>query len=549
MRDQESKKKGSRSRTPFTKRIQIADKKAPRKDSSGSSSSKSSLTAVKTPAEAAKSSNSLRVRILKRNASKSGVHMRDSIDLLRPVTPSQSDTDSGAQSASAREPEPAPMIIGPRNRMDHIMHVLSEAKNNQEIFLSESNEVVEEDPVNSEQQAEVQVNSIVENAEVVDGEFSDIMFQLKSLNQTSPKLAFAPDTLKKFRDIKARTQGVAASAIAIFVEPPQDEAVESAEQIVDLLNRSLEVAEEAVVNLSQVRTETAADQEAIQQLIDGNYDLINDVEAVIEPLKEAIVTNSPDLIHFTTEAAGFLNASIQQSNEHDDKLTDDLDGSVAVLEAVDIEDERNDKFEVVLEAARKVTSKVKRIARQFEGGSAANDSSILHFMGQDTVDDDEDLIDVNAVDLDFEGGAFNDEEFSEVSQTISRMAKERAKVDEAELIEREKQRFSSMFASMNNEDNLDDVTENFNGLLNESLELMDELENDLQDLLRSARYDEANAIQGVINRVKESRNVLEKSREEVNTQHGDTEADFEPDDDPYFSIIDSDDDPADCDEC
>lgn len=592
MRQQENRKKDARLRTPVRRRSQPSTPESSRpaasgapQASSGGFSSPLERRWMKPPAQpapvrtprASRASRSLYVRVLKRNASRSGVHMRDSIDEPRRVTISPS-ANIEVQVEPEPEPEPEPMDHGPMNRMEYIKHVLAESKRNAE-FASAQPNAVDEDLVEqeaseqeaeqeAEQQVEQQVNSIVENAAVIDEELKDVMFELKSLNEAIAKPVIAPDTIKKFNDFRARTGGFRALLATQDQEGPtialnDDEASANAEQVLNLLNRSFEVAQEAVASLSQVQPGTSADKKAIENLIAGNHELMEEVEAVAQPLIDAIEDKDFNLNNLSVEAVAYLRRSIQKSNENDDKLTENLEGTPAVLQAVDIEDDRNDQLEDVLEDARKRTNKVLRIARQFEGGQAANDSSILKFMGQNSrapdasslprfliQDDDDvyDLIDVNDADLEFEGGVIDDEEFQKLAQEGSRTARERAFTDEAAMIQREKARFSSMFASINNDDNLDNVTNNFNGLLDESLELMDHLADDLSDLMQNAgNQNEFDAIQDVVNRVVESINVLERSREEVNAAQGDTGNQFDAlldsDDnaDPHFIIFDSDD--------
>jgi hypothetical protein len=236
----------------------------------------------------------------------------------------------------------------------------------------------------------------------------------------------------------------------------------------DLIDFAVSSANQSINNLSKLQPTTLADNEIVESLIESNNQLINEISANVQPLIQAIESNDPNLPVILHEVAENLNQSINISNENDQIAVDNAELSRVALEAAKIQDARNENLEEVAKEAEEIAIKVEQTARDFENVYVPKDPRVRQHMG---FDDEADIIDLDSIDVEFEG-LLDEQEFLEKSK-----ATRKAQTDSHQ------QRMSSLFDQVEAEDseNIADIDGDFDLLLNESIEALEDVVADLEE--------------------------------------------------------------------
>ena len=513
----QSQTPGRKSLTPCKRIKSIPVSQAPRKSDGGSP--RLSTSSAKTPA-----SSSLRRKALN-NATRVS-SLRDEIDIAL-----------SAADLTESEPEAQPNVpvyYGPKSKTDTYREYIAERKREIEEMERSAN-IVSQFETPSEEQYEASgaldvlneiqaAQSIVQNAAVVDEEFSDLVFNLSAINKSASKPVVGKDTIQRLNAIKARAQEIASIPLIKVTKATQSLSTgsergliaENAKHLLSLIGETVQEAKETINNLNQIQARTVDDELAVGDLIISNDILINNITGnnLVQPLIEAIQNNSPELAYIAANVAENLNTSIQVSHENDEDIVAQFVVTPAVRRAVNIQDARDDNLEAVVKEADQLVGRVKAIAAMFEGDYKAKDPVVRRYLQQDDIEGD--LIDVDAVDTDFEGGTMNEEEFKARQREENERLRAHWNAKQNMMMQTQKSITSRMFDTIADEaEKLDDLTENFEDLLDESILTLDEVIEELEDSKGGVKSQkEAHSLQGIIERAEEIIKNLQNSREE-----------------------------------
>lgn len=436
-----------------------------------------------------------------------GESMREEIDSL-------ASDDESPLLLSPAEPK-TPVMHGPLNKMELYKHIIESAKIAQagEVERLQNERTANQTAMDAMQDetnisnnllsafggiVKQQVEAIVDNAALIDEEFKDLCVNLSVLNKSMAKSIVNPEIIRRFSEIKNRTIEVARKAVAVVVpesvEGPLVVVADESEKLLTIMNVTVQKAKGAIDELQQIQPSSQADQEIINELIASNDQLIDAVGANVQPFMDAIENNDPDLPLIIEEIAADLNTSINFSNDADDLIVQKAqqNGAVsrAVLEAADVQDERNKTLMEVVDDALELAVQVEMITQQYERGYVPKDLKVRRHMGLETLDD----------------------EFIDLDEAM--MVEIEAEQQEKDYQRRSSAQFSLIYEQTKT---LKDVTFAFNLLLDNSLTITEDLLGELEEAHeKSETQEEQDVIQEVIEKVDEMKKVLEKSREDVN---------------------------------
>lgn len=334
---------------------------------------------------------------------------------------------------------------------------------------------------------------ILENAGIIDEELKDICLNLTALNQKAAKPIVDSETIKRFNAIREQIGGVVINVISAATSTP-NKTVKNAEHLLDLMNATVQEAQVAIDNLAQVQPTSRDEKEALLDLIANNNQLIDEIAVQVEPLIEAIENRDPNLAVIALETANDLSQAIQNSFDKDEMAIDDVQPTSVALKIADVEDERN---LTLLETS----TLAEAIAKKYEDGYVPQDPAVRRYLGLENVD--EDVIDIDAIDLEFEGGAMTHEDAVNFSKTAKDVTN--------------RNDLSQIFELIADEENLENITEDFNDIFDESILNLDEIIDQLDESLHNAgSQEERNAIDEIMGKVQSTKQDVDKSREEVN---------------------------------
>lgn len=516
----------SRSAIPGRKTKLSLDVPTSRKSIAGNASPSSSSVKA--------TSFSLRKKALMNNRKK--LSLTDDVDsALLATDPPQGELEQ----STARKPD-VPIFHGPKNKMELYREIIAERMREiREMELSANistqqdgtsnepvnNEILDKEisQVNESQAAEL--NVIMNKANIVDEEFGDLVLNLSILNDSTFKPVVASDTIRRLNEIKARAEGMALIPALLQTrqlltpdnDPRREFITENAEDLIDLIGSTVERASDAIANLSQVHSNTVEEKIAVDKLITSNKNLISNVSGknleLVQPLIDAIDSNDPDLALIVVNLAENLNNSIEMIHENDEDLVGNFVGTPAVQEAVDIQDLRDEHLESVTVEADKLSERVKAITSMFDGKYKAQDPAVRRFLGQDDIEDD--LIDIHENGLDFEGGFITEEEFKAQENVANKQLRAELIAEQNKLMEKQSSITSQMFDAIAGEtENLDDLTEDFEALLDESIDELDQLVIELdRSMENDGNQQQVDVIQNIISHVEETRQYLQTSKD------------------------------------
>lgn len=306
-----------------------------------------------------------------------------------------------------------------------------------------------------------QAEVILENAGHIDEDLKDICLNLDALNKTTAKPVVAAETIKRLNEIRMSIGGLANNVIAT-AQPAADNVELKAKHIVNLMDASIEEASIAIDNLSKVQPITSDEGKVVSDLIANNSLLIVEVETQKELLIEAITNEDPNLAIIVQETAADLNQSIHNSFDKDEFVAEEIQPTQNALEIADAEDARNEVLNQIAESAAEVSAIAEATVKRYEAGYVPADPAVRSYLGLDDVDDD--VIDVDEIDLDFEGGEMTDDD-------IANLTKASRVLPKGDL--------TKIFEKITEEEDLNNISEDFLNILDESSLNLDELEDQI----------------------------------------------------------------------
>lgn len=344
-----------------------------------------------------------------------------------------------------------------------------------------------------------QVEKIAGNASAAEREFGDLYFDRSLLNTTASKPNFPPETIRKLKAFKDRMYEIEQHALSF--SKAQQPAEKNCEKLLDTLNATVQGAQRTVDELLQMSPKTKADHEVVKSLIASNIELIDNVAAEVAPLIAAIERSDPKLAEISLEIAAKLNETINASNEKDEIMTVGASPSKVAGAAAEIQDERNENFEVVAEQLAEISRTAEMIQQQYANGYVSQDPQVRRYMGLDDVNE---YIDLSNEDLDFEGGFITAAEFLSSTQAA------KAKAEQSKL------NFEILLTNINEDENLDDIQQEFYTAWNDSFEFTKFMNDQLAKRYEiSEDPEERESIQSQLEQVQELQTFLEQSLEEV----------------------------------
>lgn len=348
-----------------------------------------------------------------------------------------------------------------------------------------------------------QAEVILENAGHIDEDLKDICLNLDALNMATAKPVVAAATINRLNEIRMSISGLANNVIAA-AQPAADNVESQAQHIVNLMDASIEEASIAIENLSQVQPTTSDEEKVVSDMIANNSLLIVEVETQKELLIEAIANDDLNLAIIVQETAADLNQSIHNSFEKDELVSEEIQATQNALEIANAEDARNEVLSQIAESAAEVSVIAEAISKRYETGYVPADPAVRTYLGLDDVDDD--VIDVEDIDLDFEGGAMNEDEIANLTNASRVLPK-------GDL--------TKIFEKIAEEEDLNHISEDFLNILDESILNLDELEDQLDESLsNNASQSDRAQISQVQAMVQSTIDDLNKSREEVEEARG-----------------------------
>lgn len=512
----------SRSKTPAGTGKTAAAPRKPKKTSGQESSDQSADTVTPKPSV----QTSLRKKVLKKKVAGS-----DSIDRSL-----MSIGEAPASVVKKPEPvvkEPEPVFYGPKSQMESYKEFIANFKQKEEeernaqipeqilstsvTLNNEFKRVHREQTANpavvehiQDQEIQIgqelldvlsgnQVEKIAGNASAAEREFGDLYFDRSLLNTTASKPNFPPETIRKLKAFKDRMYEIEQHALSF--SKAQQSAEKNCEKLLDTLNATVQGAQRTVDELLQMSPKTKADHEVVKSLIASNIELIDNVAADVAPLIAAIERSDPKLAEISLEIAAKLNETINASNEKDEIMTDGASPSKVAGAAAEIQDERNENFEVVAEQLAEISRTAEMIQQQYANGYVSQDPQVRRYMGLDDVNE---YIDLSNEDLDFEGGFITAAEFLSSTQAA------KAKAEQSKL------NFEILLTNINEDENLDDIQQEFYTAWNDSFEFTKFMNDQLAKRYEiSQDPEERESIQSQLEQVQELQTFLEQSLEEV----------------------------------
>lgn len=324
-----------------------------------------------------------------------------------------------------------------------------------------------------------------------------------------------PETLKRLTELKKKAQDAQRMTSLAALEPrelfaniklddsldefEQMEAEAAAEAMLDILNQAVQGATAANENLEGLVPQTKADMAIVSELIQSNNLIIQEAAPSVRSLIAAIEQKDNHLPRMVVRAATQLNQSIEKSNEIDRNAVENTPESPVAAHASIIQDDRN----VILEDVLNDSADVSRIAdatqKHWDQGYVPADASVRERMGHN-----DEIIDLTQVDTDFGAGEVDVEEFLNATRRTRQQD-----------IRDASGRFKELVKSLDDEQ-LGDIEDNFDDLLDESIEVCQQLDAELEENSQKAQsVEEQEEIEGLRSVLNEFIGDLEQARDDL----------------------------------
>lgn len=367
-----------------------------------------------------------------------------------------------------------------------------------------------------------QVDVVTEKIQIIEDDFEALSFSAKKINVDFKKTVVAPETLDKIQELLTEVKEIQpkiaesqSRKTALFTLPDEQivalsekpEVAGNAEKLLTLMGNVVAQAQTAVKDLNKIDPKSESEQNFIANSIDSNQSLIGEIGKIIGNLIQSIEQKDPKLEALSLQMAAILQQTIEMFKQIDLEFARNLQPTAAILNAVDIQTDKAAMLGTIHGEAGDIIQDIE--ARNVEKtlhktllemNHEPQHLDLRRQLGLENEVEDE-VLHITDKDIEFEGGVFDDEEFLSASRAQKRRDEQR------------QMQITKLFNNIADEETLNDVTANFDDLLDSVEKIVEDLDVAQANPLFSEEQQQQ--IAQVKDQAEEVKETLEKSREEV----------------------------------